>query len=43
MYIVYSAKGTFYTKHPYQRTIGKLRFNKGGKYKLLLVSSHVVL
>ena len=33
MYIVYSTKGTFCTKHPYQRTIGKLRFNKGGKYK----------
>ena len=34
MHIVYSAKGTFCTKHPYQRTVGKLRFNKGGKYKL---------
>ena len=42
MYVVYSAKGTFCTKHPYQRTIGKLRFNKRGKYKIFLVSSHPV-
>ena len=34
MYVGSSAKGTFCTKHPYQRTVGKLRFNKGGKYKL---------
>ena len=34
MYIAYSAKGTFCTEHPYQRAIGKLRVNKGGKYKL---------
>ena len=34
MYIGYSAKGTFSTKHPYQQTVGKLRFNKRGKYKL---------
>ena len=34
-YIGYSAKGTFSTKHPYRRTVGKLRFNKRGKYKLI--------
>ena len=34
MYVGYSAKGTFSTKHPYQRTVGKLRFNKRGKYEL---------
>ena len=33
MYVSYSAKGTFCTKHPCQWTVGKLRFNKGGKYK----------
>ena len=34
-YVGYSAKGTFSTKHPYRRTVGKLRFNKRGKYKLI--------
>ena len=34
MYIVYSAKQTFCTKYPYQRTVGKLQFNKEGKYKI---------
>ena len=34
MHVGSSEKGTFCTKHPYQRTVGKLRFNKGGKYKL---------
>ena len=24
----------FCTNYPHQRTVGKLRFNKGGKYKL---------
>ena len=33
IYIGYSAKETFFTKHPYQRTVGKLRFNKRGKCK----------
>ena len=43
VYIVYSAKGTFCTKHPYQRTVGKLQFNEGGKLKLFLNSTHVFL
>ena len=43
MCIVYSAKGIFCTKNSYERTVGKLRFNKGGKYKLFLVSSYTFL
>ena len=34
MYIVYFAKERFCVKHPYQRTVGKLQFNKVGKYRL---------
>ena len=43
MYVAYSVKGRFCTKHPYQQAIGELLLNKGGKYKLFLASSHVVL
>ena len=43
MYINYSTKGTFSTKHPHQRTIDKFRFNKGGKYKFFSVISYVFL
>ena len=39
MYIVYFAKGTFCTKHPYQGKVGKLQLNIGEKFKLFLVSS----
>ena len=34
MYIVYSAKGTFCSKHQYQQAVGKLRYNNGEKYEL---------
>ena len=33
MYIAYSVNGIFCTKRPYKRTVGKLLFNKEGKYK----------
>ena len=39
MYIIYSAKGTFCTKHPYQGKVVKLQLNKEGKFKLFLVSN----
>ena len=43
MYIAYSTKEMFCTKHPYQQTVGKLRFNIGKDNKLFLISSHVFL